>query len=111
MNSTNFIIDNTTMNMLSAFIPSGECWGEYSTIILGILLFISEAMPFIKAKSKCNEVADEEQRARYIKRHTNTRENHNDYKSAGSLSRYILWGSSTSRSANISAYKKRFGLS
>ena len=50
------------MNMLSAFIPSGECWGEYSTIILGILLFISEAMPFIKAKSKCNEVADEEQR-------------------------------------------------
>jgi len=62
MNSTNFIIDNTTMNMLSAFIPSGECWGEYSTIILGILLFISEAMPFIKAKSKCNEVADEEQR-------------------------------------------------
>ena len=62
MNATNFIIDNTTMNMLSAFIPSGECWGEYSTIILGILLFVSEAMPFIKAKSKCNEVADEEQR-------------------------------------------------
>jgi len=62
MNATNFIIDNTTMNMLSAFIPSGECWGEYSTIVLGVLLFISEAMPFIKAKSKCNEVADEEQR-------------------------------------------------
>ena len=55
--------------------------------------------------------ATKEQRARYIKRHTNTRENHNDYKSAGSCSRYILWGSSTSRSANISAYKKRFGLS
>ena len=62
MNYTNFIIDNTTSNILSAFIPSGECWGEYSTIILGILLFVSEAMPFIKAKSKCNEVADEEQR-------------------------------------------------
>jgi len=58
MNTTNFIIDNTTMDTLSAFIPSGECWGEYSTIVLGILLFISEAMPFIKAKSKCNEVAD-----------------------------------------------------
>ncbi len=62
MNATNFIIDNTTMDTLSAFIPSGECWGEYSTIVLGVLLFISEAMPFIKAKSKCNEVADEEQR-------------------------------------------------
>lgn len=62
MNFTDFIIDNTTMDTLSAFIPSGECWGEYSTIVLGILLFISEAMPFIKAKSKCNEVADEEQR-------------------------------------------------
>ena len=62
MNYTNFIIDNTTSNILSAFIPSGECWGEYSTIILGILLFVSEAMPFIKAKSKCNEVVDEEQR-------------------------------------------------
>ena len=57
------------------------------------------------------KTGNKEQRARYIKRHTNTRENHNDYKSAGSLSRYILWGSSTSRSANISAYKKRFGLS
>ena len=70
MNSTNFIIDNTTMNMLSAFIPSGECWGEYSTIILGILLFISEAMPFIKAKSKCNEVVDKESKiqAEQIKR-------------------------------------------
>ena len=60
MNFTDFIIDNTTMDTLSAFIPSGECWGEYSTIVLGILLFISEAMPFIKAKSKCNEVIDEE---------------------------------------------------
>ena len=54
---------------------------------------------------------NKEQRARYIKRHTNARENHNDYKSAGSLAINILWGSSTSRSANISAYKKRFGLS
>lgn len=62
MNFTDFIIDNTTMDTLSAFIPSGECWGEYSTIVLGVLLFISEAMPFIKAKSKCNEVADEEQK-------------------------------------------------
>jgi len=54
---------------------------------------------------------DKEQRARYIKRHTNSRENHSNYMSAGALSRHILWGASTSRSANISAYKRRFGLS
>ena len=63
MNSTNFIIDNTTSNILSSFTNlDPECFGGYYTIILAILLFISEAMPFIKAKSKCNEVADEEQR-------------------------------------------------
>ena len=54
---------------------------------------------------------NKEQRARYIKRHTNSRENHSNYMSAGALSRHILWGASTSRSANISAYKRRFGLS
>ena len=63
MNSTNFIIDNTTSNIISSFTNlNPECFGGYYTIILAILLFISEAMPFIKAKSKCNEVADEEQR-------------------------------------------------
>tara|TARA_R110000787_G_scaffold138493_2_gene252134 strand:- start:742 stop:1020 length:279 start_codon:yes stop_codon:yes gene_type:complete len=62
MNSTNFIIDNTTSNILSSFTNlDPECFGGYYTIILAILLFISEAMPFIKAKSKCNEVADEQQ--------------------------------------------------
>jgi len=54
---------------------------------------------------------NKEQRARYIKRHTNARENHSNYMSAGALSRHILWDNSTSRSSNISAYKKRFGLS
>ncbi len=48
------------MDTLSALIPTTECWGEYSTIILAILLFISEAMPFVRAKSKCNnEVIDD----------------------------------------------------
>lgn len=54
---------------------------------------------------------DKAQRARYVGRHSNSRENHSNYMSAGALSRRILWGSSTSRSANISAYKSRFGLS
>ena len=33
-----------------------------------------------------------------------------DYTRAGYLSWYILWGNSTSRRENISAYKKRFNL-
>ena len=53
---------------------------------------------------------DKEQRARYRKRHTNSRENHDNPMTAGSLSYHILWGDSTSRSRNISAFKKRFGL-
>ncbi len=60
MNDTEFDLDmlldsNNTSAMLNSFIPSGECWGEYSTIVLGVLLFISEALPFFRAKSKCNE--------------------------------------------------------
>ena len=53
---------------------------------------------------------DKKQRARYRKRHTNARENHDNPMTAGSLSYHILWGSSTSTSRNISAFKKRFGL-
>lgn len=53
---------------------------------------------------------DKKQRTRYINRHTNSSENHSDYKSAGSLSRYILWGNSTSIRQNISSYKNRFNL-
>ena len=53
---------------------------------------------------------DKEQRARYIKRHTNSKENHNNPMTAGSCSRWILWGDSTSKQTNIRAFKKRFGL-
>jgi len=53
---------------------------------------------------------DKEQRKRYRNRHTNSRENHSAYMTAGALSYHILWGASKSRSANISAYKRRFGL-
>ena len=55
--------------------------------------------------------ATKEQRDRYIKRHTNSRENHNNPMTAGSLSRFVLWGSSKSKQANISSFKRRFGLS
>jgi hypothetical protein len=52
---------------------------------------------------------DKEQRDRYIARHQ-ARENWNNPKSAGALSRWILWGESTSLLANQRAYERRFNL-
>ena len=49
---------------------------------------------------------DQEQRARYIHRHA-AKENWNKLDSPGALSRWILWGESTSLMKNISNYKKR----
>ena len=54
--------------------------------------------------------ATKEQRNRYIRRHTNERENHNDPMTAGSLSIHILWGNSTTKSVNQKNFKKRFKL-
>ena len=51
---------------------------------------------------------DPERKERYLKRHKK-RENWNDYMSAGSLSRYILWGETTLKKS-IEEYKKRFKL-
>ena len=52
---------------------------------------------------------DKDQRTRYLTRHAK-RENWNDPMSSGALSRWILWGNSTSRKTNITEYKKKFGL-
>ena len=52
---------------------------------------------------------DKEQRKRYITRHKKDLSKGN-YKSAGHLSYYILWGASTDREKNIQAYKRRFKL-
>jgi hypothetical protein len=52
---------------------------------------------------------DAKRREMYRQRHKN--DNLQDYKSAGALSWYILWGSSTSLQTNLAAYKKRFNLS
>jgi hypothetical protein len=52
---------------------------------------------------------DVEQRARYRKRHAKDLQT-GDATRAGFLSYYILWGDSTSIAANISSYKRRFGL-
>lgn len=53
--------------------------------------------------------ADEETRDRYIKRHSSN-EDWADYTSAGSLSRWILWGNYRDIRRNINAFKNRFNL-
>ena len=52
---------------------------------------------------------DANQRDRYRARHAKDLTT-NDPTKAGYLSYYILWGNSTSRTQNISEYKKRFNL-
>ncbi len=52
---------------------------------------------------------DKAQRLRYLERHRQ-RENWQKPDTAGALSRWILWGPSTSRQENISKFKKRFNL-
>jgi len=52
---------------------------------------------------------NKEQRARYRARHKKDLKT-GDFKKAGFLSYFILWGDSTSRRTNIAKYKKRFNL-
>ena len=51
---------------------------------------------------------DKDRKENYISRHR-SRENWNDYTSAGSLSRYILWNK-PSYTQSVYDYKKRFRL-
>ena len=57
------------------------------------------------------KTGDKDQRDRYRDRHTNSRENHDVPDTPASASYWILWGNSTSLSANYNAYLKKFGLS
>jgi len=50
---------------------------------------------------------DKLKRENYIKRHK-ARENWNDPFSAGSLSRYLLWGDSTDLETNHQAFMRKF---
>ena len=52
---------------------------------------------------------DKEQRTRYRTRHKKDLET-NDFKKAGYLSWFILWGDSTSLQENIKNYKNKFNL-
>lgn len=62
---------------------------------------------FIQYNKKSRSLA-KMKRDSYIARHK-VNENFRNYKSAGSLSRYILWGK-PSLSASIADYKRRFNL-
>lgn len=53
---------------------------------------------------------DVTRRARYLKRHRGMGENWNDPTTPGALSKWILWGPSTSFSKNVKTFKKRFHL-
>ena len=62
--------------------------------------------------SKMNDytlTGDKEARKRYRERHAKDLDT-KDYKRAGYLSYYILWGDSTSLQENIKSYKKKFNL-
>lgn len=51
-----------------------------------------------------------EERNNYIKRHA-VRENFNEPKSAGSLSRWLLWGNSKSLEKNHNDFMKKYNIS
>lgn len=55
------------------------------------------------------KTGDKEQRARYIERHQKDLET-GDPTRAGFLSRYLLWGESTSLMENLRRYRKRFNI-
>jgi hypothetical protein len=52
---------------------------------------------------------DKLRRANYLSRHRTT-ETWNKPKTAGALSRWLLWGDSTSLQTNLASFKRRFSL-
>ena len=61
-----------------------------------------------KGYTDFTQTGDESKKAAYLKRHR-VNENWNDPKSAGALSRFILWNKPTI-SASIKDFKNRFSL-
>ena len=59
--------------------------------------------------SKVSKAIADEKRKLYLARHEK-RETWSDPTTAGSLSRYLLWGSSSSLKQNIMEFKNRFNL-
>ena len=53
---------------------------------------------------------DTEQRARYLERHGRGKESWNKPDTAGALSRWLLWGESTSMVENLRRFRSRFNV-
>jgi hypothetical protein len=51
---------------------------------------------------------DKTKRENYLKRHSKNSENWNNPATPGALSRWLLWGDSTSLMMNIKEFKKKF---
>ena len=63
-----------------------------------------------KGASDFTITGDKEARERYIDRHDTHREDWSKPDNAGSLSRFILWGDTTSLKKNFELFKKKFQL-
>ena len=63
----------------------------------------------LKGSSTYLDNKDDAKRSAYLKRHK-ANEQWNNPKTAGSLSKHILWGETTSLQANIKSFKKKFNL-
>ena len=66
------------------------------------------ANDYIIYSKQSKEIADQKRKL-YLARHEK-RENWSDPTTAGSLSRYLLWGQSSSLKQNIIDFKKKFNL-
>lgn len=53
---------------------------------------------------------DKERRQHYLDRHSGMGEHWNQPDTAGALSRWLLWGPSTSFQKNLALFKKKFNL-
>ena len=62
-----------------------------------------------KGSETYTEGASKEKREAYLKRHE-PNESWSEPMTPGSLSRWILWGATTSLTKNIAAFKKKFNL-
>ena len=62
-----------------------------------------------KGMSDYTKHHDQERRRRYVERHS-ARENFQKPDTPGALSRWLLWGESTSMLKNLAAFRRKFNL-
>lgn len=88
---------NPTKKYMATFYEDKNCKKKIKTVHFGA----AGMSDYTKHKNKSRK-------KRYLSRHK-SRENWNNFMTAGSLSRYILWGEPTLRES-IRVYKKKFNL-